>query len=141
MSIPNRQWASLVSAWQSMMIRRPGFFTPRMPLFAFGSVSEAVSLYDTSALKATLEQLVDFDRLNSNGVRLSVGAVHVATGKLCYERAFARRQRVTDYRQVADDVQLSVSRSAAGSKSLRRPSTRNRLPISPASKRARSSLQ
>src|SRR5262249_27797233 len=39
-----------------------------------------VSFYDVAPLKATLERLVDFDRLNAGGTRLSVGAVNVRTG-------------------------------------------------------------
>ena len=35
---------------------------------------EATSAYDTGCLKATLEQLIDFDRINANRMRLSVGA-------------------------------------------------------------------
>jgi hypothetical protein len=36
--------------------------------------------YDTKPLKATLERLVDFDRINSGEMRFSVGAVNVRTG-------------------------------------------------------------
>src|SRR6201999_4394262 len=42
----------------------------------------AISVYDTAPLRATLEELVDFDLLNSGKVRLSVGAVQVATGNM-----------------------------------------------------------
>ena len=41
-------------------------------------------LYDTTPLKATLEKLVDFDRLNADGVRLTVGATDVETGNFRY---------------------------------------------------------
>lgn len=64
----------------------PGFFAPRMPpalLYPAGA-PEALSLYDTAALKGTLERLVDFDRLNHDHVRLSVGAVNVRTGNFVY---------------------------------------------------------
>ena len=64
----------------------PGFFTPRMPppfLHPPGS-SEAVSFYDVSPLKATLERLVDFDRINAGGMRFSVGAVNVRSGNFVY---------------------------------------------------------
>ena len=64
----------------------PGFFTPRMPppfLHPPGS-PEAVSFYDVSPLKATLERLVDFDRINAGGMRFSVGAVNVSTGNFVY---------------------------------------------------------
>ncbi len=64
----------------------PGFFLPRVPpavLHPHGTI-EAISIYDTNPLKATLEQLVDFDRLNSGEVRVSFGAVEVRTGNLRY---------------------------------------------------------
>ena len=64
----------------------PGFFSPRFPpaLFAMPGTPEAVSLYDTTPLRETLLELVDFDVLNSGAVRLSVGAVQVRTGNLKY---------------------------------------------------------
>ncbi len=64
----------------------PGFFAPRFPaapLWPAGS-PQSVSYYDTSPLRSTLERLVDFDRINNNGVRLSVGAVNVKTGNFEY---------------------------------------------------------
>ena len=64
----------------------PGFFMPRVPppsLQPEGSIA-AISYYDTAPLKHTLEQLVDFDLLNSGRVRLSVGAVNVETGNFIY---------------------------------------------------------
>lgn len=64
----------------------PGFFEPRFPpaiVMPAGSV-EAISVYDTSPLRATLLELVDFDRLNSGAVRVSVGAVQVKTGNMIY---------------------------------------------------------
>lgn len=64
----------------------PGFFTPRIPpapLWPPGH-PEALSYYDTAALKKTLERLVDFDRINDLKCRLSVGAVSVTTGNFRY---------------------------------------------------------
>lgn len=64
----------------------PGFFAPRVPpalLYPAGA-PEALSVYDTSALRATLKRLVDFDRINSGEVRLSVGAVNVRSGNFVY---------------------------------------------------------
>ena len=64
----------------------PGFFDPRYPPAVFmppGTI-QAISLYDTSALRATLLELVDFDLINSGPTRLSVGAVDVATGNFRY---------------------------------------------------------
>jgi NTE family protein len=63
-----------------------GFFTPRVPmpwLQPNGSL-ESTSYYDSSPLKATLESLVDFDRINSGQMRFSVGAVNVITGNFVY---------------------------------------------------------
>ena len=54
------------------------------PLFQPAGTPDATSFYDTSALKTTLERLVDFDRINSGEMRFSVGAVNVATGNFVY---------------------------------------------------------
>jgi NTE family protein len=64
----------------------PGFFTPRIPpalLWPPGS-SQSQSYYDTKPLRATLERLVDFDRINDCNIRLSVGAVSVTSGNFRY---------------------------------------------------------
>jgi NTE family protein len=64
----------------------PGFFTPRFPpapLWPPGS-PQSQSYYDTTPLHATLEHLVDFDRINDLATRLSVGAVSVTTGNFKY---------------------------------------------------------
>src|SRR3954451_9713974 len=64
----------------------PGFFTPRIPpapLWPPGSPGSQ-SYYDTSPLKKTLENLVDFDRINDLKIRLSVGAVGVTSGNFKY---------------------------------------------------------
>jgi NTE family protein len=64
----------------------PGFFTPRFPpapLWPQGS-PQSQSYYDTAPLRATLERLVDFDRINDLQTRLSVGAVSVTSGNFKY---------------------------------------------------------
>jgi NTE family protein len=64
----------------------PGFFQPRIPpapLWPPGT-PQSQSYYDTTPLRATLERLVDFDRIDALETRLSVGAVDVATGNLRY---------------------------------------------------------
>ena len=64
----------------------PGFFAPRVPhpwLNPAGSV-EATSYYDTRDLKATLESVIDFDRINTGEIRLSLGAVNVRSGNFVY---------------------------------------------------------
>jgi NTE family protein len=63
-----------------------GFFSPRLtpPWIAPAGTPEATSYYDTTPLRQTLERLVDFDRINSAGMRLSVGAVNVRSGNFVY---------------------------------------------------------
>jgi NTE family protein len=74
------------SAFQALVAGAPGFFEPRFPppwLMPRG-LPQATSYYDTGALKATLESLVDFDRINKGAMRFSVGAVNVRTGNFIY---------------------------------------------------------
>jgi NTE family protein len=81
-----REWQNQMSAYFALLGGAPGFFAPRLPapwLYPPGTV-EATSFYDTSRLKLTLEQLIDFDRINSGGMRLSVGAVNVKSGNFVY---------------------------------------------------------
>ncbi|MDB6068780.1 MAG: hypothetical protein JWR26_4988 [Pedosphaera sp.] len=77
-----------MSATASVMNGVPGFFTPRMPpppnFNPDGTPPEAMSYYDTEPLKLTLEELVDFDLINRQKVRLSLGVVNVSTGKSIY---------------------------------------------------------
>jgi NTE family protein len=63
-----------------------GFFKPRflLPDLAPGGSLEALSYYDTGPLKSTLEELVDFDLINSGKVRLALGAVNVRTAESAY---------------------------------------------------------
>ena len=64
----------------------PGFFEPRIPpaVFMPQGTPEALSVYDTAPLYATLNELIDFDLLNSGAVQLSIGAVQVLTGNMKY---------------------------------------------------------
>ena len=74
------------SANQAIVFGVPGFFKPRMPPAPFqpAGTLEAISYYDTTPLRDTLERLVDFDLLNSGATRLSVGAVNVRSGNFEY---------------------------------------------------------
>jgi NTE family protein len=76
------QW----SAGRVLFNGTPGFFAlrPVTPWFWPGTSMRATSYYDTSELKRTLERLVDFDRINNQPMRLSVGAVNVQTGNFVY---------------------------------------------------------
>jgi NTE family protein len=81
-----RSLANMHSALRAIVEGQQGFFTPRIPspwLQPAGSEG-ATSFYDNSPLRATLAELIDFDLLNSATVRISLGAVDVATGNLSY---------------------------------------------------------
>lgn len=81
-----RNWANWWHGTAALMHGAPGMFAPRKlpPFVAPAGTAEATSFYDTSALKSTLERLVDFDRINSEETRFSVGAVNVASGNFVY---------------------------------------------------------
>lgn len=76
---------SAAAAWRAASEGQRAFFTPRgiWPWLGFDEGPQA-SFYDTTALKRTLERLVDFDRINEGPMRVSVGAVNVRTGNLEY---------------------------------------------------------
>lgn len=82
-----------VAAMRALFQGQPGFFKPRFPspFWSPFSGDAATSFYDTAPLSRTLERLVDFDRLNSGEVRVSVGAVNVRTGNLTYFDTAERR--------------------------------------------------
>lgn len=77
------QW----SAGWAALVGIPGFFEPRRsPELLRGSAARVTSYYDIAPLKTTLEQLVDFDRINADpqAMRFSVGAVDVESGNSVY---------------------------------------------------------
>ncbi len=77
---------NLTSAWLTMMRGIPGFFSPRKtnPWLAPPGGPGATSFYDTNPLVSHLGGLIDWDLLNSNSHRLSVGAVNIETGNFRY---------------------------------------------------------
>lgn len=65
----------------------PGFFAPNYHAAAglYASLGvENASFYTTTPLRETLRELVDFDLLNANRIRMTLGAVSVCTGELHY---------------------------------------------------------
>jgi NTE family protein len=73
-------WNGL-SAWRAITEGQNGFFLPRAPTAYLGTPTpQTASFYDTAPLKATLERLVDFDRINHAEMRLTISAVDVETG-------------------------------------------------------------
>jgi NTE family protein len=91
MSIPDDGARSLLNQTRALgilLFGAPSFFTPRFPppMPWDDKRADTVSYYDVAPLKATLERLVDFDRINNDGTRLSVGAVNVRTGNFtCFD--------------------------------------------------------
>jgi NTE family protein len=79
---PVRRWVNQVQAGAVMANGVPGFFVPRVPPPWLGGGT--ASFYDTAPLRATLERLVDFERINGRQMRFSVGAVNVRTGNFAY---------------------------------------------------------
>ena len=81
-----REALNEAQAAHAMYFGVPGFFAPRFPpapLQPRGTLN-SISYYDTSALRLTLERLVDFDLINAGPMRLSVGAVNVRSGNFEY---------------------------------------------------------
>lgn len=81
-----RKAHTLAGSLNALLFGQTGFFTPRIPsawLLPRGARG-ATSLYDSAPLRATLEELVDFDRLNGGEIRVAVGAVNVATGNFAF---------------------------------------------------------
>ena len=81
-----RALTSQANAVSAAMFGVAGFFTPRFPppALQLRGTPAALSFYDTAPLKATLERLVDFDRVNAGQMRFSVGAVNIRTGNFAY---------------------------------------------------------
>jgi NTE family protein len=75
-----------MAAASAMFLGIPGFFAPRVPppQFALPGTLAALSYYDTEPLRATLDELVDFELINSGGLRLSLGTVNACTGESVY---------------------------------------------------------
>jgi len=81
-----RQFVNQTQAMSVLLFGAPNLFVPRLPppaLWPPGSAKRA-SYYDNKPAWATLERLVDFDRINSGEMRFSVGAVDVTSGNFAY---------------------------------------------------------
>ena len=65
----------------------PSFFTPRLASWAGIQTPvgpERAAFYSTGPLRETLSTLVDFEYLNRKTTRLTVGTVHVRSGRMRY---------------------------------------------------------
>jgi NTE family protein len=83
------EWSALASITSGV----EGFYSPRIPpawMQPWGT-DGALSFYDTVPLRATLERLIDFDRLNSKQVRFTIGAANIRKGNSVYFASEERR--------------------------------------------------
>jgi len=89
-----RQVHSFWTAMAAFVAGRPRLFSPHPFLpFPFGDAGSAqtASFYDARPLRELLQELVDFNYLNSGATRFSLGAVHVTSGRPRYfDNAFQR---------------------------------------------------
>ncbi len=81
-----RRARNAASAMMTMSQGQPGFFKPHPvnPWLSPAGAATATSFYDTTPLKETLQELVDFDMVNEQACRFAVGAVNVLTGNFIY---------------------------------------------------------
>jgi NTE family protein len=81
-----RRARNAFSAYLTITNGQPGFFKPHQtsPWLTAAGAATATSYYDTSPLRETLKELVDFSLINEQICRFAVGAVNVATGNFIY---------------------------------------------------------
>lgn len=84
--LKQRQIYNGMNAALAALFGRPNIFRHRYPGLwsALPWVPNDVALYDTAPLRATLERLVDFDRLNGGQVRFTAACVDLETGDEVY---------------------------------------------------------
>lgn len=76
---------NMLSALSALVFGQPNFFSPRLINPCIAPPGEgATSFYNTAPLFGTLDDLSDFDLINSNQVRLTVGATRVTDGELVF---------------------------------------------------------
>ena len=81
-----RQMRNVASSFMTMSLGQPGFFKPHSvsPWLSAAGAKTATSYYDSSPLKETLDELVDFSLINERSIRFAVGAVNVLSGNFIY---------------------------------------------------------
>jgi NTE family protein len=81
-----RKARNLTSSFMTTTLGQPGFFKPHEmhPWLSPAGAKSATSYYDTTPLRETLLELVDFDLINSRPIHFAVGAVNVLTGNFLY---------------------------------------------------------
>lgn len=82
-----RKFMNSLSSLQGFIFGQPNFFSPRIPAptHRLKGTPGATSYYDTSMLRETLLEFVDFDGINSGKLaRLILGVTHVKDGSLVF---------------------------------------------------------
>jgi NTE family protein len=81
-----RRISNAASALHTITNGQPGFFKPNAigPWLSATGAATATSYYDTSPLRETLLELVDFSLINDKACRFAVGAVNVTSGNFVY---------------------------------------------------------
>ena len=93
-------WGAMASKWLTMTSGIGSFFKPNPPAFMGTHIplgADGAGYYSTIPLQATLNELVDFDLVNRNTTRLTVGAANVRTSEMRY---FDSRDMPLDARHV-----------------------------------------
>jgi len=82
----SRKWLNYISAQYALFFGKNGFFHPKLnnPFFETNGSADTISFYSTKPLKNTLKNLIDFDLLNSQKVRVTLGAVEVQKGNIVF---------------------------------------------------------
>ncbi len=78
-----REWQGYISASYALLFGQNNFFMPRWfnPWLIQNGTPDQLSFYDTSILRTTLEKFIDFDLINQQKVRLTLGAVSLDDGE------------------------------------------------------------
>ncbi|MBY0501081.1 MAG: patatin-like phospholipase family protein [Alphaproteobacteria bacterium] len=82
-----RKVLNKIASLQGFVFGQPAFFTPRIPspTHRLKGTPGATSYYDTSPLRETLLEFVDFEGINSGKLaRLILGVTHVKDGSLVF---------------------------------------------------------
>ena len=93
-------WGAMASKWLTITGGIASFFKPNPVAFMGTHIPlgvDGAGYYSTMPLQATLNELVDFDLINRNVIRLTVGAANVRTSEMCY---FDSRDMPLDVRHV-----------------------------------------
>lgn len=73
-------------AQHALCLGQPGFYKPKLlnPWLLNNATPDQLCFYDTSPLRETLEEVIDFEYLNQGHVRLCLGATDLASGDFVF---------------------------------------------------------